>query len=160
MMGLFGLSLAYHSFSLFILYLIATVLFVIVAGQFSTFAEMFLIVAAAPSLAIFSLAGFSLSLEFSVIFIAPLLLKGKKIGVTVALACLWCVVCGIIARYEFMGSLIVGIPRYMFYTLGRPPALFYDLSWFHTGIGVASINGNSFDFNHLGNLPNSFTSIL
>jgi class 3 adenylate cyclase len=131
-MTVFTVVLSYHSAPLAILYMIAGLAFVFTTVWSSSFPDMFLMMAGAPVLAALSLSGFPIPLEFSAIYLVPILLKGRKVPVIAGIACLLCCIYGIVGRHEVIGHLVIGKPMYWFYYVSQRPRFFYDLSWFDT----------------------------
>jgi len=123
----FAISLAYHSPPVFVLFTIIGLLCFILLRQFPEASLMILLIAGAPCLS--ALGPLLPPSEFLVVFLAPMLLSGKRITVTVALAGLWCLLIGIMTQKILMGNLVIGAPVYIFFNIQPLKHNFYDLSW-------------------------------
>jgi class 3 adenylate cyclase len=138
-MTAFAIILSYHSAPFGILYMVAVLAFVSATVRSSSFPDMFLMMAGAPALAALSLSGSFVPLEFSVIYLVPILLKGKKVPAIAGIACLLCCIYGIVGRHEVVGHIVIGKPIYWFYHVSQRPRFFYDLSWLDTKFSTDTV---------------------
>jgi class 3 adenylate cyclase len=133
----FAVPVAYHSYGLMILMGV----FLIALGcvvKFIESPELFLVIVLTPVFAAWRVAGYSLPLEFIALFLIAALAYGKKIPLLAALACLWCLSAGIVAKEPLMGNLVIGPKIHSFFTL-KPAALnFYDLGWLYAGADLSA----------------------
>ncbi|MCP4653329.1 MAG: adenylate/guanylate cyclase domain-containing protein [Candidatus Omnitrophica bacterium] len=125
----FCISLAYQSYPLCILCAVIMGLLGLYTINRSSFPELFLIVAGAPCLAILSFNNIVFPLEFLIILIAAMVLKKEQAALAGGIACFWCVLFGVINQHEFVGGLIIGKVRFIFYGIEAAPSAFYNLSW-------------------------------
>jgi len=129
-LGIFAISLAYHSVELFVLFMVFV--FTIEMGEleFLRTPAAFLLVASAPFLALFNVFGAPVPLEFLTIFLAAFLMDKRRAPVIAGSACLLCCLVAIIGEQTFIGNLVIGKPVYSFYQAKGAYERFYDLSWF------------------------------
>jgi len=138
---IFGVTLAYHSFPLFVLFFLVAALFIKLTHESQYYAEIILLLAAAPLLAKLTVGNFAFPLEFLIVFIAPIIMRGKKVGLVTGLACLWCGIIGVLARESMMGYIVIGPPDsdYAFFFMRTPPQEFYDFGWLFQRNNVAML---------------------
>ena len=137
----FAMALAYHSFALVIIYAFAAFIFLSITVKLDDFSEIYLLMAICPFLSKIVIGDYYLPIEFIIVILTPILIKGNKIPLVAGLACFWTCLLGVIGQQEFMGNLVVGGPRYIFYTLRPVPVLFYDFSWVGTKLGYFMVKG-------------------
>lgn len=139
----FSISLAYNSLILSIIYLAGAFLFMAVTIRTEFFPQMFLLIAGCPFLAMISFSGYNVPIEFSVVFLAPILIKRSKplIPLTAVLACFWLSIIGIIGQFEIMGNLIIGEPKFVFLNFKEPVAVFSDFTWIAAKISDFRLKG-------------------
>jgi len=127
---LFGISLSFHAFPLFILYFFVFLFFFFLVRGGQPFAAAFIIICSAVLLSKISVGNYALPVEYLVVIAAPLLLGRGMAPVAAVLAYLWCAAHGVINQHEFVGNLPIGLSNYNFYTLHPLPRDLLDLSWF------------------------------
>ncbi|MFH1771345.1 MAG: adenylate/guanylate cyclase domain-containing protein [Candidatus Omnitrophota bacterium] len=132
--AVFGFTIAYYSLEFSLIYLIACFIFIIFTIRLEDFDVIFLIVAGCPLLANLVLLGKPFPIEFIVIFLCGLLLKGRSVSIISGCACLWASVLGIFLRMEFIGNLIIGEPVFKFFSAKSLPFAFQNFDWFAKGV--------------------------
>ncbi len=129
--SVFTLAVAYHSIPLAVLFLILAAGFRLASGKAGFHPEFYILVIAAPLLALLPRFGLP-PLEVLPVFLAPLLLKDRRVPAAATLACLWCLAVAIILQHSLFGHMILGPRNYSFFRLHPPPAEFYDFAWMMT----------------------------
>lgn len=147
----FSITVASQSGALFIMFVFFTMVMVAVSG-FKDSPEAFMAAMAAPVLAVLNFGGIDLPLEFSVVFLLPVLLYGNRIPVVAALSCLWCAVTGIVGRMPFIGNLVVGTQFLPLFYPKRAGKNFYDIGWFFSRMTDTRLQSDFFSI--LGKIGN------
>ncbi len=151
----FSVTVAYHSFGLFIFLVIFIIILANVTG-FQNGPETFLLSISSPLLANLNLFGYSLPFEFATVLLLPALVYGKKIPAIAALSCLWCAIIGIIAKQSMIGNLVIGTHPYSFYYMKHGLRSFYEIGWLFSRLRDPSLGKEIFGI--LANLINALIS--
>ncbi len=127
----FGVTLAYHGYSTFLLYGACFAVIVLLLRGGPAIVPTFIVIAGAACLAALPVGPGIVPLEFIVVAVAPLILERYIAAGALYMAYLWCVFYGIVNNREFVGNLPIGSSKYTF-LIDRPaPGSLTDFSWLH-----------------------------
>jgi len=135
--GMLALAMAYHSFELFILYAAIIIIFTRAVEDLGERPEIFILIAGCPILANLMIGEVALPLEFLIIFMTPILFVKERIPLISALACIFTILLGVIARAPTMGNLIIGYSSFSFYTFKYLTGQFYQVEWLFNALKPA-----------------------